>query len=98
MVITLVAPINFFPNAASPEVDAGQESMVLTVKRLAFEAGKVEIDIAAQLCLPGFVGARYGKLRDAAVLVVNDVENVDGGVLQVRNDFIEYADDGGPTQ
>ena len=100
MNIILRAPINFYPSPISPEPDAGKEAAVLQITHVSFSAGEVEIDVAATLELPDFVGRRYRRLRESAVLVVNDVENMDGGVLNVRNDFIEYAPEptDGPNQ
>lgn len=99
MEITLEAPINFFPTPNSPEAEAGREAIRMAVGGVSFDAGRVQLTASAHAQIPLSVGRRYRRLKDAFVLVVNDVEHADGGVLLLKNDFIEYArGEDGPNQ
>ncbi|MEP7126474.1 MAG: hypothetical protein ABJE95_36420 [Byssovorax sp.] len=90
MELTLKSPIGFFPDAGSPEVEAGKEAIRLTISRVAFAQGQVEIDLAALFYLPIAVADRYHHVEEALVLVVNDLEQADAGAILMVNTFIEY--------
>lgn len=100
MDIKLRSPIGFFPGPSSPEVVHGKEAIRIAVTRVSAAAGWVEIDLAATFSLPESVGERYRHLPESFVLVVNDVEQVDGAALRLENAFIEYAptENDGPNQ
>lgn len=99
MEITLETPINFFPTPNSPELEAGKQAIALGVGDLSFDAGTVQIVGSVRAQIPLSAATRYRRLKDAFVLVVNDVEQADGGALLLKNDFIEYAREGeGPNQ
>jgi len=88
-----VQPFGYSHHPDLPDVEMGKESIRLVVTELVCSEGTVDLEFHASAMFPDDVATRYYSLREALVLVVNDVDQHDGFAVRTYNSFIRFEHD-----
>jgi hypothetical protein len=83
--------LNFQEQDASPDVNVGEEVIVLAVTDMQYSRPLVEIEFHASFQFPSHVAQRYHKVNDAVVLVGTDIDHQDCFAVRMVNEFVKSA-------